>query len=225
VDKLERESPEAIDQKLRAVGTSLEAVTRFIEAGEATAELKQILDNLTARGMGDFVKVDYRVIRGLAYYTGPVFEAFDKKGEFRALAGGGRYDNLVKLISGGKVDMPALGFGLGDVVLLELLKARGLLPKFDGGLDTFVLVEDESLRLETLTLIQQLRSAGFALDYAMTRAKPDKQFKRAQDLKAARTLRLERRADGGIFARLRDLTTRQETVLPVGQVAEAMRAK
>ena len=77
------------------------------------------------------MKIDYQVIRGLAYYTGVVFEAFDRKGEFRAIAGGGRYDNLVKLISGGKVDLPALGFGMGDVVLLELLKARGLLPKFD----------------------------------------------------------------------------------------------
>ena len=70
------------------------------------------------------MKVDYKVIRGLAYYTGPVFEAFDRKGEFRAIAGGGRYDNLVKLISGGKVNLPALGFGMGDVVLLELLKSH-----------------------------------------------------------------------------------------------------
>ncbi len=82
--------------------------------------------------------MDYHVIRGLAYYTGVVFEAFDRKGEFRAIAGGGRYDNLVKLISGGKVDLPALGFGMGDVVLLELLKARALLPKFDAALDAFV---------------------------------------------------------------------------------------
>lgn len=224
VDKLERDSPEAIDHKLKAVGTSLEAVTRFIEAGEPTAELQQILDSLTARGMGAFVKVDYRVIRGLAYYTGPVFEAFDKKGEFRALAGGGRYDNLVKLISGGKVDMPALGFGMGDVVLLELLKARGLLPTFDGGLDAFVLVEDETLRPETLNMIQKLRSAGFALDYAMTRAKPDKQFKRAQDLKAARTIRLEKNTNGELVAKVRNLTTRQETVLAPQTLATALRS-
>jgi len=93
-----------------------------------TVELQSILDNLAARGLRAFVKVDYKVIRGLAYYTGVVFEAFDAKGEFRAVAGGGRYDNLVKLISGGKVNLPALGFGMGDVVLLEILKARGLLP-------------------------------------------------------------------------------------------------
>ena len=90
------------------------------------------------------MKVDYHVIRGLAYYTGVVFEAFDVQGEFRAIAGGGRYDNLVKLLSGGKVDLPALGFGMGDVVLLELLKARGLLPKFDSTTDVFVLIGDEA---------------------------------------------------------------------------------
>src|SRR5207248_4930788 len=123
-----------------------------------------ILDNLSARNLGDFVKVDYHVIRGLAYYTGIVFEAFDRKGDFRAIAGGGRYDNLVKLISGGKVDLPALGFGMGDVVLLELLKARGLLPKFQTGLDVFCLVEDETLRAESLKLIQDLRAADLAVD-------------------------------------------------------------
>ena len=223
VDKLERESPEVIDQKLQAVGTSLAAVTQFIEAGAPTAELKLILDNLAARGMGDFVKVDYRVIRGLAYYTGPVFEAFDKKGEFRALAGGGRYDNLVKLISGGKVDMSALGFGMGDVVLFELLKSRGLLPKFDGALDVFVLVEDEALRSESLQLIQQLRAAGFASDYAMTKAKADKQFKRAQDLGAARTLKLERGPNGEMLAKIRNLSTRKESVVSPDEVASALR--
>ena len=224
VDKLERDTPEEIDQKLRAVGTSFEAVTRFIEAGEPTAELKQILDDLGARGLGDFVKVDYRVIRGLAYYTGPVFEAFDKKGEFRAIAGGGRYDNLIKLISGGKVDLPALGFGMGDVVLLELLKSRGLLPKFDGGLDAFALVEDEALRPRTLELIQRLRSAGFAVDYALTKAKPDKQFKRAQDLGAKQTLKLEGDAAGELQLKIRDLSTRKETVIRPDEAEAALRA-
>ena len=113
------------------LGFSTAAVNAFIQQAKPTAELQQILDNLAARGLGSYVKIDYQVIRGLAYYTGVVFEAFDRKGEFRAIAGGGRYDNLVKLISGGRVDLPALGFGMGDVVLLELLTARKLLPSFD----------------------------------------------------------------------------------------------
>ena len=114
------------------------------------------------------MKVDYRVIRGLAYYTGVVFEAFDRKGEFRAIAGGGRYDNLVKLISGGKVDLPALGFGMGDVVLLELLKERKLLPAFEAGVDVFVLIEDEGQRKASLKLVHDLRAAGASVEYSLT---------------------------------------------------------
>ncbi len=173
-----------------------------------------ILGNLGARGLGNFVKVDYHVIRGLAYYTGVVFEAFDVQGEFRAIAGGGRYDNLVKLISGGKVNLPALGFGLGDVVLLELLKARGLLPQFDAALDVFVLIEDEALRPQSLKLVHDLRAAGRAVEYPLTPAKPDKQFKRAQELNAAFTARME----SDSYVRIRNLKTRAEVVAGAGDV-------
>lgn len=216
IDKLERTPPAESEQKLVALGFSLAAVKGFIEAGEPTVELKAILDNLAARGMEDFVRVDYHVIRGLAYYTGPVFEAFDRKGEFRAIAGGGRYDNLVKLISGGKVNLPALGFGLGDVVLLELLKARGRLPQFDGGVDVFVLIEDEALRPASLRLIQDLRSAGRVVEYSLTPAKPDKQFKRAQELKAAHTAKVE--ADA--IVRVRNLITREEMIMAAAEAGK-----
>ena len=215
IDKLERTPPEESEQKLVALGYSLAAVNRFIESGKPTAELQSILDNLTARGLRNFVKVDYHVIRGLAYYTGVVFEAFDAKGEFRAIAGGGRYDNLVKLISGGKVDLPALGFGMGDVVLLELLKARNLLANFDAVTDVFVVIEDEKLRPQSLRLVQDLRAAGFAVDYPLTSAKPDKQFKRAQELKAGYTARVE----SDDYVRIRNLKTREEIVAGFGDVA------
>jgi histidyl-tRNA synthetase len=219
IDKLERTSPEESEKKLSALGFSLAAVNRFIESGKPTADLQSILDNLAARGLRDFVKVDYHVIRGLAYYTGVVFEAFDVKGEFRAIAGGGRYDNLVKLISGGKVDLPALGFGMGDVVLLELLKARGLLPKFDANVDVFVLIEDEKFRPQSLKLVQDLRVAGFAVEYPLTPAKPDKQFKRAQELKAAFTAKLE--SDSNV--KVRNLKTREEKSIASTEVATLLR--
>jgi histidyl-tRNA synthetase len=153
-----------------------------------------------------------------------VFEAFDLKGEFRAIAGGGRYDNLVKLLSDGKVNLPALGFGLGDVVLLELLKARGLLPKFDAGLDVFCLIEDESLRRESLKLITGLRSVGFAVDYPLTPAKSDKQFKRAQETGAAFTIRLEKDGDGKLLARIKNLRTREERTTDPAGAAPFLRA-
>jgi histidyl-tRNA synthetase len=215
IDKLERTPAEESQKKLAALGFSLAEVNQFIESGKPTAELKSILQNLAARGLCDFVKVDYHVIRGLAYYTGVVFEAFDVQSEFRAIAGGGRYDNLVKLISGGKVDLPALGFGMGDVVLLELLKARGLLPKFDTTTDVFVLIEEESLRAQSLKLVHDLRARGFAVEYPLTPAKPDKQFKRAQELKVAYTVRLEN-CD---YVRIRDFKTRKELVAGANDVA------
>ncbi len=222
VDKLDPKELAATEEKLKPTGVSLDAVMNFIAKGEPTEELSAILKNLGARGMSDFVKVDYQVIRGLAYYTGPVFEAFDRKGEFRAIAGGGRYDNLIKLISGGKVDLPALGFGMGDVVLLELLKARGKLPKFESGVEVFCLIEDESLRTESLGLISQLRQAGVCVEYVLTPTKGDKQFKRAQELKAAKTARMERDAAGAIVVKVRDLKTRQEMVVAVSEAVTEM---
>jgi histidyl-tRNA synthetase len=215
IDKLERSSPEESEKKLSAMGFSLAKVDEFIKSGQPTAELQSILDNLSARGLRDFIKIDYQVIRGLAYYTGVVFEAFDRKGEFRAIAGGGRYNNLVKLISGGRVDLPALGFGMGDVVLLELLKERGLLPKFDTHMDVFVLIEDEALRPHSLKLIHELRAAGYAVEYPLTPAKSDKQFKRAQELKVAHTARL----DNDSYVRIRNLKTRDEIVTGIAGAA------
>ncbi len=215
IDKLERSAPEESEKKLSAMGFSVAQVNEFIKSGKPTAELQSILDNLAARGLKDFVKIDYQVIRGLAYYTGVVFEAFDRKGEFRAIAGGGRYNNLVKLISGGKVDLPALGFGMGDVVLLELLKARGLLPKFDSSTDVFVLIEDEALRPQSLKLVQDLRAAGYAVEYPLTAVKPDKQFKRAQELKTANIVQLE----NSDYVRIRDLRSRKEIGVGVADTA------
>jgi histidyl-tRNA synthetase len=225
IDKLEREDPAQSGEKLAALGFALEEIQQFIAAGRPTAELDTILQNLEARGMADYVRVDYNVIRGLAYYTGVVFEAFDKKGLFRAIAGGGRYDHLVKLITGGKVQLAAAGFGMGDVVLTELLKERGLLPLFDAGLEAFFLVEDESLRRDSLRVIQALRDAGCATDYALVPTKPDKQFKRALELKAARTIRLEKNADGELVARIKELQSREETVVRAEEVAALIKAR
>jgi histidyl-tRNA synthetase len=213
IDKLEGEEPEKNEQKLGALGISLEEVMEMIKGARPTTELNLVLENLAARGLQDFARVDHGVIRGLAYYTGIVFEAFDRKGEFRAIAGGGRYDNLVKLLSGGKVDLPALGFGMGDVVLLELLKARGLLPKFGASITVFCLIEQEELRAASLKLIQDLRSAGMSVDYSLIPSKSDKQFKRAQELKASFSVTLERSPDQTLKAKVKNLQTREEQTL------------
>ncbi|HEY3863750.1 MAG TPA: histidine--tRNA ligase [Verrucomicrobiae bacterium] len=223
IDKLERAGPEHTLAQLHALGMAkAQEILDLVSSNEPTAELDAVVKNLKARGLGGFVKVDYHVIRGLAYYTGVVFEAFDTKGELRAIAGGGRYDNLIKLISGGKVDLPALGFGMGDVVLLELLKERGLLPAFDAGIDACCLIEDEATREATLALAQSLRDGGCAVEYALGPAKPDKQFKRAMELKARYTIKLVPAAQGGWEARLKNLATREEKTAALADVKHCL---
>ncbi len=219
VDKLEREQVDVSVKKFAEVGIALDAVNEFIHSGRPTEELQAVIDQLTARGLGGYVKVDYHIIRGLAYYTGVVFEAFDRKGEFRAIAGGGRYDNLVKLISGGKVDLPAIGFGMGDVVLTNLLQERGRLPSFTAGIDVFVLIEDESLRGASLAAIQQLRAAGRAVEFSPGPVKADKQFKRALELQAKFTLRLEQSDGGSTCCRVKNLQTREEQGVTPAELA------
>ncbi|MDP6915398.1 MAG: histidine--tRNA ligase [Verrucomicrobiota bacterium] len=220
IDKLEREDPAVSGDKLAKLGFSLKQVNDFIESGQPTDELAAILANIKARGLGDFIKIDYRIIRGLAYYTGPVYEAFDKRGKFRAIAGGGRYDHLVKLVSGGKNDLPALGFGMGDVVLAELLKDRGLVPPLGQALDAFVQIADESLRNASLGIVQQLRQAGLATEYPLLKTKPDKQLKRALELNAKWLVTL----DNPTQAQVKNLKTRGEQTCLFHEVARIAKA-
>ena len=223
VDKLERETPEESAKKLSALGFSHEEVQQFIQSGTPTEELAAILQILNARGLGGFIKIDYGVIRGLAYYTGVVFEAFDRKGVFRAIAGGGRYDHLIELITHGKVKMAAAGFGMGDVVLTELLKERKLLPACKQKLDVFCLIEDESLRPQSLKLIQVLRDANISTDYCLSPLKTDKQFKRAMECGAVFTARLVPATDGVQSVIIKNLANRQETTVPTDKAAEFLK--
>jgi histidyl-tRNA synthetase len=166
----------------------IERVLSFIKSdvlgdkGVVDANMRRLLDLLNVKGLSAFVKPDLKIVRGLAYYSGIVWEIHDCKGELRAIAGGGRYDNLIKQVSG--VDLPALGFGMGDVVLGELLKDRGLLPKAGWGLDCYVVIADESLRPEALKLIHKLREEGIAVDYSLTETKVGRQFQMADALGA-----------------------------------------
>jgi len=218
IDKLDREDPTVSGEKLSKLGFSINQINNFIESGQATDELAAIIGNIEARGLGNFIKIDYRIIRGLAYYTGPVYEAFDKRGKFRAIAGGGRYDHLVKLVSGGRTDLPALGFGMGDVVLAELLKDRSLVPALGQSLDAFVQIADESLRDASLGLVQQLRQAGLATEYPLLKAKQEKQFKRALDLKTKWLVTL----NNANQAHVKNLATRKELTVPLVEVASAL---
>ncbi|MBI5817488.1 MAG: histidine--tRNA ligase [Verrucomicrobia bacterium] len=230
VDKIERDEPMVTQKKFDALGVSAgaaSAILKFADTGtfekEAPAEmatLQRFFDLMAHKGLGDFLKFDPKIVRGLAYYTGIVFEAFDKKGELRAIAGGGRYDNLLQLISG--VDMPALGFGMGDVVLCELLKERNLLPKLENRLDAYVVIAKEELRPQALKLVRELREAGLACDYPLIGAKVGKQFEAASAGGAKFAVVIgDEWAQGQ--ATVKTLATREENKVEVARLVERLK--
>jgi histidyl-tRNA synthetase len=219
IDKLEREPMEKTREKLGAVTTKVDDVLAFASEKTARVELKALLAALG--DLGKFCEADFKIVRGLAYYTGIVWEIHDRKGELRAIAGGGRYDNLLKLVSG--VDLPALGFGMGDVVLGELLKDRGLLPKPDWQLDCYVVIADETLRGEALKLIHQLRDSGIAIDYSFTSAKVGKQFQAASASGAPFALIIGPEEWKAGEVKLKNLGSGEEKRAKIGEVVHGLR--
>jgi len=188
IDKSAREPRGKTAEKL---GDLADPVFAMLKSGGKSARLEQLVEGLRARGLADFVAVDVGIVRGLAYYTGIVFEVFDRSGKFRAIAGGGRYDNLISQLSDGAVSMPALGFAMGDVVLGELIneipRAREAMQKAtaDGRkIDVYVVIAKEQRRADALAQIQQLRDRGYCIDYPLTPTKVARQFQAAEDLGA-----------------------------------------
>jgi len=147
------------------------------DVGAALEPLREYVASLEAMGLGDFVEVDLKIVRGLAYYTGIVFEFFDRKGELRAICGGGRYDRLLELVGGEA--LPAVGFGMGDVVLGELLSDRGLVPEYERSLDYFLVLVSEEQRSDALRLAHRLREAGKTVAYPLSERGVGKQMKAA----------------------------------------------
>ena len=222
VDKAERNPPEKTDAALAKFGLTAQQVLDFMRSKTATVELAPILADLTARGLGGFVEIDYAIVRGLAYYTGVVFEVFDRSKNERALAGGGRYDKLLSLMSDGKVDLPALGFGMGDVVLANLINdtpaAKAQLDEWlakNAACDVFVIVAKEERRAEALGLVQRLREAGHRTDFPLTAAKVGKQFQTAEQLGARLTVLI---GDEWPQVKVKTLATREETLVAAGEV-------
>ena len=155
---------------------------------ETTYDYDAIRANLTDRGLGSFIELDLSIVRGLAYYTGVVFEVFDSKKSMRAVAGGGRYDTLVATISDGNVDLPATGFAMGDYVIRNLIEETPhaamqmevWLQRNSANCDIFLVLADDSKRVESLQLVTQLRRAGLSVDHSLAPAKVAKQFQSAE---------------------------------------------
>jgi histidyl-tRNA synthetase len=160
--------------------------------------MREYLNFLDALGVGDWIDFDLSIVRGLAYYTGKVFELFDAKGEFRAICGGGRYDDLLANIGG--VDLPALGFGMGDVVLTELLRSRNLLPIAELGTDFWVAGEDDSMLPDVMNVASRLRVRGKSVEYALKSQALARQLKTASSVgvRSVILLRRDDYADGNV---------------------------
>jgi histidyl-tRNA synthetase len=185
------------------------------------ADWRKLLDGLGAMGLGRFISVDLGVVRGLAYYTGFVFEAFDRKGDLRALAGGGRYNHLVKKLGG--PDLPAVGFAIGDMTFELLLEQRGLVPKFVPAADVYAVLGGDGERRTAFADIQALRAAGFRVEYPLKPLAFAKQFKAALESGAKLALIYggDELARGQV--KLRDLADRSEREVPRDQVVAAVR--
>lgn len=141
------------------------------------ARMRSYLAHIESLGLSEYVRFDAGIVRGLAYYTGVVFEIFDRQGELRAICGGGRYDNLLKTVA--NVDLPALGFGMGDVVLAELLTDRGLLPAYSQRAEYYLVAVTEDERIVQRQLARRLRDAGHSVVYNFKAGSVGKQFKDA----------------------------------------------
>jgi histidyl-tRNA synthetase len=211
VDKLDREPRASLEAKLRAAGLHDVFIARVFEVlkhpdlatlrerygdvpelREDFTRLARYFEYLDALGVGEWVEFDLSIVRGLAYYTGIVFELFDAKRELRAICGGGRYDSLLKQLGG--TDLPALGFGMGDVVLAELLRARGRMPEATPSVDVWVAYGDAALLDEAMRVARRLRDRGRSVEYALGGQQLSRQLK-AADAAGARDVLVLQPAD------------------------------
>jgi histidyl-tRNA synthetase len=207
IDKVHRQPRGISIEKLGALGLGDDAIDtlmavldrtdlddvagRFPDSADvaaSVAEMKRYLSLVDELGVRDWVTLDLTIVRGLAYYTGIVFELFDAKGELRAICGGGRYDDLLQSLGG--VDLPALGFGMGDVVLTELLRDRKLLPTSATGPQVWVATEAEGRQHDVRRAATALRRNGVSVEYALRPQPLMKQVKAARSAGASLVLTL-----------------------------------
>lgn len=194
IDKLEKVPIDSIMSDLNALGLTKEVVEDLVNSlkmksidqfaeklgpdAEGVVELKRLLHLAQGYGISDWLVFDASVVRGLAYYTGVVFEGFDRSGELRAIFGGGRYDKLLQSMGG--EPLPAVGFGFGDAVIVELLKAKGLLPETSKApVQVMVYAMDASLSDKAVAAASELRRDGICVDMVLDERKPKWVFQRA----------------------------------------------
>ena len=228
IDKLDRLPAEAIAEQLSDLGIeegSIEVIQSVLSSkklddlqnsldpdSEAVSELVDLFSLIDAYDFSDWVQFDASVVRGLAYYTGPVFEVHDRAGELRAICGGGRYDRLIGTL-GGK-DLPATGFGFGDMVILELLESKGLTPELGSEVDDVVFGMGENLRGPAMQVAKALREKGRKVDLVLEEKRMKWVFRHSDRLGAERLVMVmpDEWKEGKI--RVKSLNDGQESDVP-----------
>ena len=251
MDKIEKVSPEALEEmvakalegsgadagrivsaaremirarSLDEIRASFAAAPKLAEKIDARmGDWRRLLDLFSALGVREYVSPDLGIVRGLAYYTGFVFEAFQTVGTGRALAGGGRYDNLIGRL--GYQDMPAVGFGMGDVTVSDLLELSGRGGSLDVRPDAYVAVGSPECRAKALEIVSALRRAGLRVDYPLRDAPFGKQFRQADSVGAKFAVVVGPDEVSKNRAKIKDLSTGGESEADFAALADFLRAR
>ena len=232
VDKMDKLSSDVIEDQLSDLGhdskvvTTIQAVLGIKDMGSlkealndesvAVSELNLLFDAIDSYGISEWVEFDASIVRGLAYYTGAVFEAHDRTGEFRAICGGGRYDKLLSTL-GGK-DLPATGFGFGDMVIMELLAEKGLIPELVSDIDDIVIPLNSDLRNAAVMVAASLRNSGRTVDLVLEDKKMKWAFKHAERIGAARLVLLAPDEWSRKMVKIKDLDTGEESEISLKDI-------
>ena len=229
VDKMDKLPADVVSEQLASLGIENEAIetiqstlgikdmeslrSMLGKESPAVVELTSLFSALDAYGISEWIEFDASIVRGLAYYTGPVFEAHDRAGELRAICGGGRYDKLLSTL-GGK-DLPATGFGFGDMVIMELLAEKGLVPELTSGNDDIVISLSPELRNAAMQVASSLRATGRSVDLVLEDKRLKWAFKHAERSGAQRLVMVmpDEWKDGKV--RIKDLESGEERDISV----------
>ena len=232
VDKMDKLSPKVIEEELSKLGHTSETITtiqsvlgikdmgglkKALKAESlAVSELNSLFDAIDSYGISEWVEFDASIVRGLAYYTGSVFEAHDRDGKFRAICGGGRYDKLISTL-GGK-DLPATGFGFGDMVIMELLTEKGLVPGLVSGIDDIVIPLNPDLRNVAVKVAASLRDSNRTVDLVLEDKKMKWVFKHAERIGAKRLVLVAPDEWSRKKIKVKDLETGEESEISLGDI-------
>ena len=232
VDKMDKLSSDVIEDQLSDLGhdskvvTTIQAVLGIKDMNSlqkalkdesvAVSELNLLFDAIDSYGISEWVEFDASIVRGLAYYTGAVFEAHDRTGEFRAICGGGRYDKLLSTL-GGK-DLPATGFGFGDMVIMELLAEKNLIPELVSDIDDIVIPLNSDLRNAAVMVAASLRNSGRTVDLVLEAKKMKWVFKHAERIGAARLVLLAPDEWSRKRVKIKDLDTGKESEISLNDI-------